>query len=339
MNDRWDPIPSSIIAEGDSYWNGAGDRGDAAMIGYGAARYLLARNDIEETRELWPLIVWCLEYNRRKLNSDGTVNSNSDELEGRFPSGEANLCTSSLYYDALISASYIADELKQHKTARSYRKQAERLRKDIDRYFASEVEGFDTYAYYKGNDVLRAWICIPLTAGITERAEGTLAALFSPRLWTENGLLTQAGDSTFWDRSTLYALRGAFIAGETEKAIDFVRKYSRTRLLGEHVPYAVEAWPEGGQRHLSAESGLYGRIFTEGMFGIRPTGFRSFSVTPRLPRDWNSMALRKIRAFGGDFDIEVRRVNDNKMRVLITDSGKTVLDREIRIGSTVSCKL
>ncbi len=186
---------------------------------------------------------------------------------------------------------------------------------------------------------MRAWICIPLTAGITERAEGTLAALFSPRLWTENGLLTQAGDSTFWDRSTLYALRGAFIAGETEKAIDFVRKYSRTRLLGEHVPYAVEAWPEGGQRHLSAESGLYGRIFTEGMFGIRPTGFRSFSVTPRLPRDWNSMALRKIRAFGGDFDIEVRRVNDNKMRVLITDSGKTVLDREIRIGSTVSCKL
>lgn len=30
MNPDWKPIPSSIVAEGDSYWNGAGDRGDAA---------------------------------------------------------------------------------------------------------------------------------------------------------------------------------------------------------------------------------------------------------------------------------------------------------------------
>lgn len=71
----------------------------------------------------------------------------------------------------------------------------------MDSYFAAEVEGFDTYAYYKGNDVLRAWICIPLTVGINERAKGTIDALFSPRLWTDNGLLTAAGSKTFWDRS------------------------------------------------------------------------------------------------------------------------------------------
>ena len=34
MNDEWKPIPSSIIAEGKDIWNGAGDRGDAAMIAY-----------------------------------------------------------------------------------------------------------------------------------------------------------------------------------------------------------------------------------------------------------------------------------------------------------------
>ena len=33
---EYKPIPSSIIAEGTSYWNGAGDRGDMAMIAYGA---------------------------------------------------------------------------------------------------------------------------------------------------------------------------------------------------------------------------------------------------------------------------------------------------------------
>ena len=45
MNPDYRPIPSSIIAEGTDIWNGAGDRGDAAMIAYGAARYALARGD------------------------------------------------------------------------------------------------------------------------------------------------------------------------------------------------------------------------------------------------------------------------------------------------------
>lgn len=42
MNNEWKPIPSSIVAEGLDIWNGVGDRGDAAMIAYGASRYLLA---------------------------------------------------------------------------------------------------------------------------------------------------------------------------------------------------------------------------------------------------------------------------------------------------------
>ena len=323
MNDQWKPIPSSIIAEGKDIWNGAGDRGDAAMIAYGAARYALARGDRQEAETLWPLIAWCLEYCKRQLTPEGVVASDADELEGRFPAGKANLCTSALYYDALISAAYLSDELQQGKaTANGYRRQAKQLRAAIEHYFGANVEGFDTYAYYQGNDVLRSWICIPLTMGIDERAESTIRALFSPRLWTENGLLTQAGTSTFWDRSTLYALRGVYIAGATEKATAFLHDYSRTRLLGAHVPYAIEAWPEGEQRHLSAESGLYGRIITEGLFGIRPTGLHRFTLTPRLPENWDHMALRRIRAFGSDFDIDVKRLSNGKLRISIREAGE-----------------
>lgn len=340
MNDGWRPIPSSIIAEGESYWNGAGDRGDAAMIAYGAARYALASGSREESEQLWPLIEWCLEYSRRKLNEGGVVASDADELEHRFPSGEANLCTSSLYYDALLSAAYLAEDLgKGKQTARTYRQQAATLKQNIDRYFSSTVEGFDTYAYYEGNDILRSWICIPLTVGINTRAQGTIAALFSPRLWSENGLLTQAGSQTFWDRSTLYALRGVYMAGETEKATDFLRKYSATRLLGEHVPYAVEAWPEGGQRHLSAESALYGRIITEGLFGIRPTGLHTFSTSPRLPQTWDHMSLRRIKAFGATFDIEVRRAGKQQLSVRITEDGRTILNKKIKEGTSITCKV
>lgn len=339
INDEWKPIPSSIVAEGLDIWNGVGDRGDAAMIAYGASRYALSLGNKKTAEELWPLITWCLEYCKRKLNEGGVVASDTDELENRLESGDANLCTSSLYYDALISSAYLADELgKGSGLVRDYEERAKVLRGNIEKYFGANVEGFNTYAYYEGNDILRSWICIPLTVGINERVEGTIEALFSPRLWTENGLLTQAGSETFWDRSTLYALRGVYAAGETEKATDYLHRYSATRLLGEHVPYAIEAWPEGNQRHLSAESGLYGRIITEGMFGIRPTGFRSFNLTPRLPESWDKMALRKVKTCAADFDIEVERIKGGKIKVLVFENGnkKTYTIKE---GETINIKL
>jgi hypothetical protein len=285
--------------------------------------------------KLWPLIEWCLEFCKRKVNANGVVASDSDELENRFPAGDANLCTSSLYYDALLSATYLGKELGKPKASLDeYNRQAQRLSAAIETHFGSTVEGFNTYRYYEGNNVLRAWICMPLTVGIYDRKDETMKALFSPRLWTVDGLATQAGDKTFWDRSTLYALRGVFASGETEKALPYLQYYSDRRLLGEHVPYPVEAYPEGGQRHLSAESGLYCRIFTEGIFGMRPTGLRSFQITPQLPRQWNEMKLKKVRAFGNTFDVDISRVKD-KIRIIVAASGKQIYNRVVPEGKTV----
>lgn len=339
MNKEYNKLPSSIIAEGDDVWCGSGDEGDAAMIAYGAPRYALARGSKEEAEKIWPLIEWCLEYSNRKLTKDGVVASDADELENRFPSGDANLLVSSLYYDGLISAAYLGKEMgKPSSQIKKYQQQAVALRKSINAYFGAFVEGFDTYRYYEGNDVLRSWICAPLAMGITEKKEGTVAALFSPRLWTKDGLLSQAGTDIFWDRSTLSAFRGVLTAGETEKALEYLTYYSNHRLLGDHVPYAIEAYPEGDQRHLSGESVLYCRIFTEGLFGIRPIGFRSFTLTPRLPKDWNEMALRHIRAFNGDFDVEVARKGD-KLQVTVTNNGKKVLTKTVKEGAPIAVKL
>lgn len=339
MNPEYKPIPSSIIAEGVNIWHGAGDRGDGAMIAYGAARYALARGSREEAVQLWPLIEWCLEFCNRKITAEGVVASDSDELENRFPAGDANLCTAVLYYDALRSAIFLGKSLeKPEGQLKQYARQADSLEAAIENHFGHQVEGFETYRYYAGNDVLRAWICIPLTAGIYKRAESTTNALFSPRLWTKDGLLTQAGTSTFWDRSTLYALRGVIAAGNTQKGMDFLKYYSERRLLGDHVPYAIEAWPEGSQRHLSGESGLYCRIYTEGLFGIRPEGLKSFAMTPRLPENWQYMRLKKIKAFDADFDIEVTRKKE-KLQISIHQNGKTVLKKTIKPGETIHTTL
>lgn len=248
MNPEYHPLPSSIIAEGDDIWAGAGDRGDAAMIAYGASRFALASGDRKKAEELWPLISWCLEYCRRKVNDDGVVASDSDELEGRFPAGDANLCTSTLYYDALLSTAFLGKELrKPAQDLAGYKSQAKLLARSIEKHFGADVCGYDTYRYYEGNDKLRSWICMPLIIGLDGRAEATVDALTGPELMTENGLLTQQGSTTFWDRTTLYSLRAIYNAGYPDKATPFLHDFSSRRLLGDHVPYCIEAWPEGSQ--------------------------------------------------------------------------------------------
>lgn len=339
MNDEYKPLPSSIIAEGLDCFGVAGDRGDVAMVAYGAARYALASGRRAEAEKLWPLIEWCLEYCHRKLNAEGVVESDSDELENRFPAGKANLCTSSLYYDALISAAYLGKALKKDsKQLKYYKEEADKLHKNINDYFAANVEGYDTYRYYDGNTVLRSWICIPLTMGIYDRAEGTVAALFSDKLWMENGLLTQSGTSTYWDRSTLYGFRGAYASGARDIATEYLEKYSATRLLGDHVPYAVEAWPEGNQRHLSTESALYCRIMTEGLLGIRPIGLNAFVMTPQLPEHWDRISLRRICAFNQVFDVEVQRDKANQLVISIKRDDKIFRKYKVRNGKSVEVR-
>lgn len=340
MNDSYDPIPSSIIAEGDDIWAGAGDRGDAAMLACGASRFALASGSQETAEQLWPVIEWCLEYCRRQKTPEGVVASDTDELEGRFPAGDANLSTSCLYYDGLLSAVYLAEDLGlPHGTVAKYRNEAARMEKAIEKYFGAEVSGYETYRYYEGNDVLRSWICLPLVVGLDYHREGTAAALLGPEMMTRNGLLTAQGDSTFWDRSTLYALRGLFCAGYSDEAYAFMHDFSAWRLLGDHVPYMIEAWPEGSQRHLSAESGLYCRIVTEGIFGIRPTGLSSFTLTPSMPSSWDRMALRHIKAFGRDFDISVSRLPSGRLEVSVTGPGMSPQRHIVREGGTLKIVL
>ncbi len=341
MKENYYPMPSSLISEGRSFWGKpfGKDRGDAAMYAYGAARFVLANGDEDVANAIWPHIQWALEYCKRQLNKDGVVRSESDELEGRFPTGSANLCTSSLYYDALRSASFLAKDLKEYTQAEKYAKEAENLYIAIERYFGENMKGYETYRYYKGNKKLRSWIAIPLAMGIYERAEGSIDALYSDNLWFGNGMLTEEGDKTFWDRTTLYAFRGALAAGETKRTMKYLTDYTQKRTLGEHVPYPVEAWPEGNQKHLSAEGALYCRIFTEGMLGIRPTGLKSFTLTPQLPENWDYINLQKIHAFDTIFDINIKKIKGNRLSVtLYSESGEILFYEDKELFATYKIK-
>ncbi len=180
---------------------------------------------------------------------------------------------------------------------------------------------------------------MPLVVGLNDRKNGTLDALFD-RLWSANGVLTELkkeeGDpKVFWDRGTLYAFRGAFKAGAADRALERLLSYSKTRLTGFRVPYVVEAWPENGMVHLSAESALYCRIFTEGLLGMEPTSFNTFLLQPNLPAKWDHVELKNMMAFNTALDIYVKR-EKGKLRLKVTQKGKVISEKLIRNNTPVT---
>jgi len=304
------------------------DRGDAAMIAYGTSLFLLNSGNIQLAQELWPLIEWSLEYCHNNRNVYGAVQSESDEMEGRISTGDANLSTSTLYYGGLKFGARIANELNKTSEAGIYQSRLLEMEAVIEDYFGATLEGLDTYRYFDQNKYLRHWICLPLTMGLTHRKAATLEALFE-KLWTDNGILVEYDptdenkEHTFWDRATLYALRGAFKVGATETAVEKLKQYSANRLLGEHVPYAVEAYPENNMKHLSAESALYCRIYIEGLLGIEPISFSKIKISPSLPANWDFLKLDKLHLFGNTYNLAVSKENE-KLRLVIK-SGSTVI--------------
>lgn len=314
-------VYSSIIAQGDTYWNGAGDRGDNAMYCYGLTRCLLALGDKELFKEFQNTLEDSFAYIRSQKNSEGVIQSDSDELENRFLSGNANLSTSCLAYDAMLSMCYIYEDLGEADKALSYRDEADQLAKSIELYFGDEIEGYHTYRYCKQEDKLRSWICLPIVMGILDRKDGTLSALKCKKLLCNGGYLSRTGCKTFWDRSSLYTFRGIANCGDSQLATKLINDYSQTRLLGEHIPYAVEAYPEGNQAHLSAESGLYVRVLTEGILGIRPVGFSKFEMKINMLADSQQIVLNKLNYSGKDIDIVVTKTTSG-LNVCVNNGDK-----------------
>ena len=318
------------------------DRGDAGMIAYGTSLYLLSIGDMEQSKKLWPLIEWSIEYCHKMRNGAGAVQSEFDEMEGRIETGTANLSTSTLYYGGLKYASRLAKELKLAKAAALYATRANEMEAVIENYFGSTMEGLETYKYFEENVLLRHWICLPLTMGIDKRKEGTLAALFE-KLWTKNGILVELNpevpveDAIFWDRATLYALRGAMRVGEVDLAYNKLKSYSQKRLLGDHVPYAIEAFPENNMKHLSAESALYCRIVTEGLLGIEPMGFNKTQLSPSLPDGWDFLSLKNVFIAGAPMDISINR-RKGKLLVRVENKGQVLLNKTIKIGASTLVK-
>lgn len=335
------PICYSFEIDGDLPSCGK-DRGDAAMIAYGASQFLLRYADKDYAQQLWPLIEWSINYCHKMINAEGVVLSTTDEMEGRISTGEANLSTNSLYYGGLKNASHLAKELGYDSLSVLYLKRSIELFNNIEKYFGYKMEGLNTYRYFKGNTHLRHWICLPLVMDINTRAKATSTALLD-KLWTPNGVLVELNPdsrepSVFWDRGTLYALRGTFKAGFFDKSLDKLVEYSNKRLLGDHVPYAVEAYPENNMKHLSAESALYCRLIIEGMLSFEQTAFNSFTIAPQLSDKLPRLSIKNLHIGKNVISINLHLAGD-KVDTKIHLNGKEIINKRVKTGQKIKVNI
>ena len=71
---------------------------------------------------------------------------------------------------------------------------------------------------------------------------------------------------------------------------------------------------------------------------MRPAALNAFVATPRLPRGWERMALRKVHGFGGVFDLEVTR-EGGKLRLNVVRDGRSVQSVSFEEGGSVRVEI
>lgn len=309
MNDCGKPLVSSIISEGTDYWNQAKDRGDSEMYLYGNTRFYLTRGERPDKRHL-NMLQWAATYIESQILESGIVYSDTDELENRLSSG-INLATSSLAFGAFMNYSVLLERLGDKKQSQKYYKLAQNIKQSIESYFGGNVSGFETYHYHQGLNVVRAWVTLPAYMGIYDRAKGSMDAI-DKLLWKDGGCISTENEKIMWDRSALYYIATLFRTKDSERGYAKLVELSTARLLGERVPYVVEAYPEYNMRHLSAESALFCRIITDGLLNISFDA-NGFNVNPSLPKEMKHVSFKNVYLNKCYYDIEV---NENKVELI-----------------------
>lgn len=296
------PLVTSIIAEGEDFWNGAKDRGDGAMYACGACKYLLIKNNLKLNEKYHQGIKWCIDYTWKQKNSFGVINSDSDELENRFESGRCNISTNSIFYSAINDYQKLYQDY-------SYNKDKNNLYEAIDKYFfANNIEGYKTYCYCHEEKKLRSHIFYPLISKILKRKNEVIETLLNSQLLKNGNFLTTSYCDTYWDRVTLMAIKGLYNADYN--AYDLLINYCKNRLLNDHVPYPIEAFPEGNMAHLSAESALFCRSVIEGMLNIEIIDEKQFSIKPIFDIKQSFLSIRNIILCGINVSIYLKKIED-----------------------------
>lgn len=325
--------------EVDGGYIGRLDRGDAAMFAWGLGSFLLSSGCGFE--EGWNCIQFLLGILEKKLErGGGIIMSQSDELEGRYPTGTCNLSTNCLAVLAFDVAAEVAKEMGARQQEEKWRSLKENLKSRFRDIFW--VGGRKRFQYFQGCDDARGWACLTALAGIQEGADALKFII--DEMWSTDGVLVSSKSSEVWDRCTLYAMIAAFRVGLVEEGIAKLKQFVR-RKNPQGIPGPVENNREWAR--LSAESGLLVRVVTEGLLGITPQAAVSFGegnghsrgryivmkLLVRCPQEWNEYTVENVNYRDVSLTFVVMRRSD--MLVLRVTNDNVGAKVEFREGAEV----
>ncbi len=310
-------IPYSVEIDGG--YVGKLDRGDAAMYAWGLSLVVSALNSEEITNEFFPHVEFCCTLMQKKImeSPDRVFTSDSDELEGRFSTGNANLsvnCLAILAFDAASQAAILASKEDLSVT---YKEDAMKLRESVHEFF--HVEDSYQYSYYIGCADARGWICLTALAGLRNEKKALKYCLRN--LWLSDGVVVTENDDVIWDRCTLYALRAAFLKGLVDEGASRLKEFVESRLIhGVSSPYSIEN--NKSLAPLSTESALLMRVITEGLLGMSYVQGNVLKLQIRCPVEWKQYSVRNIPYSGSSFHCHVKTVGDNVSVTLQADTNE-----------------
>ncbi len=283
-------IPSPV-SEGASGASTPRREAEAGAYLYGGSLFALICNEDEYPKKLWPSLKRCAQICRDKWERSGICVRDSFSPEAFAAAGSVDLFSLCLTYGGFLLFSTLAEQQGEIALAFRSRGWASDLRQVIEEHFGGNFYGFRTYRHASGGEILHPYICLPLCVGIFDRREDTLNALFSPYLWSKNGIRSRTGEpgeaegepgvcESLW---TLLAFRASFLAGRVDPPWDSLKRYLRSRLSLVSGLEFLEDGRANNQAFSPEEAALFCRLISEGLFRLKPLGRGKYSVTPNLP--------------------------------------------------------
>lgn len=311
-------VPYSI--EVDGAYIGWLDRGDAGMFAWGASLVVMTLAENAVTEEFLPHIKFACKViiSRMEGCTEGIVHSESDELEGRFPTGNANLSVNCIGILALESAGEAALCAGDDEFSRICKSAACDLRANVHKYFL--VEDKRRYAYYAGCEVGRGWACLSALARLPFGKEALLFVLND--MWRGDGILTVENETDVWDRCTLYSIRAGYMCGSVELATSRLLELARNRLTrGRAVPYMQEN--NSSHAQLAAESALFIRVITEGLLGMHVKSGKRAELQPRCPEAWPGYDIWNVYFAGVCLSFNIKQCDEGLTISVCTAAGSS----------------
>ena len=334
------------------------------------ADYVRTSGDLEFLQKSWSSVKqayeWCLS---KDSDNDGLMDLKGAGLGalefGKLVGIYADVYTCGVWVQAVKEMKYMAELLGDSEAARQAETQFRKARPLLEKKFWMEKDGFYSYgATEKGEQVHEKtpWAGVAMMYGLLdeERTAKSIEAFNGADLCTDWGVRSLSNKSTLFEPTNYnYGAVWPFISSFFNTA-QFERQnspagYQILRSVITHAfDHALGVVPEvfsgelneklgEGYHHQGFSTTGYMLPLVRGMLGLQVDGVgKKVTYRPRLPADWDSLALKNVPVGRNKFDfVLVRHVHrddaDYELRVHAAHDSSCLIEfaPELPAGSAV----